>query len=596
MVIKGDPSHQIRARAGGEPVSLRHIFDLAPAPGLDSGSGGAPMRNCFSLLLVILFCTPSFLAADEGHAQQEMTEAQLGTVHFPSSCSAAVQKKVERGVAMLHSFWYEEAEKQFQQIERDDRQCAIARWGVAMSLWHQLWNRPAMAVLERGGAELKQARALQATAQEKDYIAALRAFYAHPKKPYQKRVSAYSKAMEKVARRNPDDHEASAFYALSLLAAEPDHDQSQEYRKRAAVVLEKLFAEEPNHPGVAHYLIHTYDKPEMAQQGLPAARKYAQLAPSAPHALHMPAHIFARLGLWQDDIDSNVASVAATRKQAAMHMGGEGHQFHALDFLVYAYLQTGREADAQKIIDEVKAMPPMHDMYGMGFDPRMFALSAFPAAYALELHHWNDAARLVPVSGASDADQSITFEARAIGSARSGNAEQVKKEIAQLEDVQRKLEPQKKKDQGQYQAVSDALTVARAWLAHAEGKPDEAVRVLRTIADKEGGEAEASQGIPAHEMLGDMLLERNRPQEALAEYEAALKNDPGRFNSLYGAAHAAEMAGKNGQARDYYAQLVKNCNAATSQRTELKHARAQMDRLARVSGSVGSSAPSISPH
>ena len=562
-------------------------FDLQPSPGLDSELGGASMKTCL-FLLAILFLTPAVLADDEGHHHEEMTEAQLGTVHFPSSCAAAVQKPVERGVAMLHSFWYEEAEKEFVQIEKDDPRCAIARWGVAMSLWHQLWNHPDTAVLERGGAELKTARSLHsgthaATSRERDYISALSVFYAHPGRPYQKRVAGYSKAMEKVSQRNPDDHEASAFYALSLLAAEPDHDKTNANRLKAAAVLEKLFAEEPNHPGVAHYLIHTYDRPDMAKQGLSAARKYAQLAPAAPHALHMPAHIFARLGLWQDDIDSNVASVAATRKEAAMHLGGEGHQFHALDFLVYAYLQTGCEEDAQKIIDEIRAMPPMHDMYGMGFDPRLFALSAFPASYALELHHWSEAAQLAPVDGASDFDHSVTFTARAIGAARSGNVEQAHKEVAQLEVIQKKLEPQKKKDQGEYEGVTDELTVARAWLAHAEGKHDEAVSLLRTIADKEEGEAEASQGVPAHEMLGDMLLEANRPDEALVEYEASLKNNPGRFDSLYGAARAAAAVRKNDKARDYYSQLVVNCKGSQSERAELKYAREEMDKLARIS-------------
>jgi len=542
------------------------------------------MKTCI-FLLAILFLTPAVLADDEDHHHEEMTEAQLGTVHFPSSCAATVQKPVERGVAMLHSFWYEEAEKEFVQIEKDDPKCAIAHWGVALSLWHQLWNRPDMAVLERGGTELKQARSLHAaTSRERDYISALTAFYAHPGRPYQKRVTAYSKAMEKVSQRNPDDHEAAAFYALSLLAAEPDHDKTKATRLKAAAVLEKLFAEEPNHPGVAHYLIHTYDRTDMAKLGLPAARKYAQLAPAAPHALHMPAHIFARLGLWQDDIDSNVASVAATRKEAAMHMGGEGHQFHALDFLVYAYLQTGREEDARKIIDDVRAMPPMHDMYGMGFDPTKFARSVFPASYALELHHWSEAADLAVVSGASDSDQSVTYTARAIGAARSGNAEQARKEVAQLEAIQKKLEPNKKKDEGEYEGVTDELTVARAWLAFADGKHDEAVASLRTIADKEKGEAEASQGVPVREMLGDTLLEANRPEEALAEYEASLKNDPGRFDSLYGAARAAEASHKNDKARDYYSQLVTNCKGSQSERAELKYAREQMDKAARVTG------------
>jgi 1,2-phenylacetyl-CoA epoxidase PaaB subunit len=535
------------------------------------------MKKFVWFLVLVLSSSICAFAQDDEHHHEEMTEAQVGTVHFPSSCAASAQKPIERGVAMLHSFWYEEAEKEFVQIEQVDPQCAIARWGVAMSLWHQLWNRPDIAVLDRGGSELKKARALHAaTSRERDYIDALSVVYSHPTRPYQKRVTAYSKAMEKVAQRNPDDQEAAAFYALSLLASEPHNDKDNTNRKKAAAVLEKLFAENPNHPGVAHYLIHTYDKPEMAQLGLPAARKYALLAPAAPHALHMPAHIFARLGLWQDDIDSNVASIAATQKEAAEHMGGEGHQFHAMDFLVYAYLQTGREEDAQKIIDEVRAMPPMHDMYGMGFDPRLFGLSAFPASYALELHHWSEAAQLAVVEGATDSMHSITYCARAIGAARSGNLDQTGKEVAELEAIQRKLEAKKKNEQGDYEAVTDELTIAKAWLAHAERRPDEALKMLRSIADKEEGEAEASQGIPSHEMLGDMLLDQNKAEDALAEYQASLKNDSGRFDSLYGAARAAEVAGKHEKANEYYSALVKNCQGSKSERSELQHAREQM--------------------
>ena len=536
--------------------------------------------------LCLLLCFSPLALADEGHHHEDLIEAQLGTVHFPSSCSTAVQKPIERGVAMLHSFWYEEAEKEFEQIERDDPQCAMAHWGVAMSLWHQLWNHPELAVLQRGGEQLKQAEHIQATPREKDYIQALEAFYEHPKRPYQKRAAAYSDAMQKVMQRNLEDHEAAAFYALSLLAAEPDHETSNEYRKKAANVLEKLFAEEPNHPGVAHYLIHTYDKPDMAQQGLPAARRYAQIAPAAPHALHMPSHIFARLGLWQDDIDSNVRSIEATQKEAAMHMGGEGHQFHAMDFLVYAYLQTGREEEAQKIIEEVKAMPVMHDMYGMGFDPHVTALGAFQASYVLELHHWTEAAQLSPVEGAPDWNRSITYLARAIGTARSGSIEQARKEVAELEGIQKKLEPGRKKDQGGYDGVTDDLAVAKAWLAHAEGRHDDAVALLRPLAGKQHGEAEASQGIPVHEMLGDMLLESKHSAEALVEYEATLKSDPGRFNALYGAAQAAEQLGKSDKAREYYSQLLKNCDGSKSDRAELKHAREQMEMRAKTNAAV----------
>lgn len=540
--------------------------------------------------LAFTLCVSSLaIADDEGeghHHHEEMTEVQVGTVHFPTSCAPAVQKSIERGVAMLHSFWYEEAEKQFVQVEKDDPNCAIARWGVAMSHWHQLWNRPDQTALMQGESELKKAKSLHSTARERDYINALSVFYSHTNQPHPKRALAYSQAMEKVSRRNPDDHEAAAFYALSLLAAEPDHDKTNAYRLKAAAVLEKLFAEEPDHPGVAHYLIHTYDKPDMAEKGLPAARKYARLAPAAPHALHMPAHIFARLGLWQDDIDSNVASIAATQKEAAMHMGGEGHQFHAMDFLVYAYLQTGREQDAQKIIDEVRAMPPMKDMYGMGFDPRFFALSAYPASYALELHDWNAAAQLTPVEGAGDFVQSITYTARAVGAGHAGNVEQVKKEIARLEEIQTKLDPKKKNDEGEYEGVSDELVVARGWLEFAQGNVDDAVKLLRTVADKEQGEAEASQGIPTHEMIADMLLQAKRPEQALAEYEITLKTNPGRFNALYGAATASAALGKNDKAHDYYAQLVKNCADSKSDRAELKHAREEADRLARAAATL----------
>jgi len=261
-------------------------------------------------------------------------------------------------------------------------------------------------------------------------------------------------------------------------------------------------------------------------------------------------------------------------------MGGEGHQFHAMDFLVYAYLQTGREADAQKIIEEVRAMPPMPDMYGMGYDPRMFALSALPASYALELHRWSDAEQLEVVSGAEDSDQAVTLTARAIGAARGGNLDDARRNIARLEDIQKKLAAEKKKHEGEYRGVSDELTIAEAWLAHAEGKPEEALGMLRPLADEEEGEAESSEGIPIHEMMGDMLLEAKRPAEALGEYQATLKTNPGRFNSLYGGAQAAQAAGNHEKAKEYYSQLLKNCEGSPSERAELKLAREEMGKLA----------------
>ncbi len=342
--------------------------------------------------------------------------------------------------------------------------------------------------------------------------------------------------------------------------------------KKAAAVLEKLFATEPDHPGVAHYLIHAYDKPQLAQLGLPAARRYAQIAPMAPHALHMPSHIFARVGLWPDDISSNLASIAATRKTAAMHMGGEGHQFHAMDFLFYAYLQSGRDADAKALLEEVRAMPDMvHDMYGMGFNPRVATLVHFSALYPLEMRHWQDAAGLAPVEGATPSEDSETYWARAIGAAHLGNAEQVRSDAGHIDAIHKKLLADKKRDFAD--AVDHDHEQALAWLKVAEGKYDDAVSALRPMADKEESLGDEPQGIPAREMLAEVLLMAKRPEQALAEYEADLKFNPNRFNGLYGAAQAAEMAGKQEKASQYYAELVKVCSGSSSDRPELMRAK-----------------------
>jgi tetratricopeptide (TPR) repeat protein len=529
-------------------------------------------RAALVFAVVILF---SFGAlADEGHHHEDLTTDQLGMVHFPVSCAATTQKPFERGVALLHSFWYEEAEKEFEQIAMDDPQCAMAHWGIAMSIWHQLWNQPDAATIKRGHAEVKSARSLHPkTDRERSYITAMGEFYRGKKRGYQDRTDAYCHAMATTYQDYPKDLEAAAFYALSLLASEPDNDTTFANRKQAAAVLEKLFAVEPDHPGGAHYLIHSYDKPQLAQLGLPAARRYAQIAPAAPHALHMPSHIFARLGLWQDDINSNLASIAATRKTAAMHMGGEGHQFHAMDFLVYAYLQSGREAAAQEVIDEVKAMPAKKDdMYGMDFDPRTDALVTFTARYALEMHRWNDAASLALVPGAENGDNSITYWARAIGAARSGNLADARKDLAEIETIHASLLKKKRKNFAE--AVEQDRREAAAWVAHAEGNNDEAIKTLRAIAEKEEAEGDEPLAIPAREMLADMMLEMNRPEQAFAEYEADLKFNPNRFNGLYGAARAAELAGKSDKSNQYYARLVKVCEGSNSDRPELSRAKA----------------------
>jgi len=522
----------------------------------------------FVLLLALISLLSLFVRAEEGEHHEDLTSEQLGMVHFSTSCAAPAPESFTRGVALLHSFWYEEAEKSFQETATADPRCAMAHWGVAMSLWHQLWNQPDQATIKRGEAEIKQAKSLHAKSnRERDYIAAAGAFYGGSgKRSFETRAAAYSRAMERVCRRYPQDHEAAAFYALSLIRSD---------RKKAASILETLFAAEPNHPGVAHYLIHTFDAPDMAQLGLPAARHYAQIAPMAPHAVHMPSHIFARLGLWQEDINSNLASIAATEKAESMHMSGEGHQFHAMDFLVYAYLQSGREAAAQQLIEKIKTMPAMKDMYGMGFDPAISASAAFEASYALEMHHWADAANLVPVAGAELTDNSITHWARAIGAARAHDPAAARAEVEEIETIRTKLLKQKK-PQFMVDAVDRDRQIALAWTEYAEGKNEDAIKLMRTQADKDTGAFEASDEIPAREMLADMLLETNRPDEALTEYRADLKANPGRFDGLFGAARAAEMASKHDQAKTYYVQLVQQCDGSVSDRPELTRAKAAL--------------------
>ena len=482
-----------------------------------------------------------------------------------------------KGVALLHSFWYEEAEKSFVEVEQQDPKCVMSSWGQAMSLWHQLWDHPNEATIQRAETILNKAAATTApTDRERGYIDAITVFYSNSgKMDHAARALAYSAAMEKLYEKYPDDHEAAAFYALSLLASEPEHDTTFANRKKAGPILEKLFAIEPNHPGIAHYLIHTYDKAQLAQMGLPAARRYAQIAPVAPHALHMPSHIFARLGMWQEDISSNVASITATRHSAEMHMGGAGHQFHAMDFLIYAYLQSGREADALKVINEVRAMPPMGEMYGMGSDIRTWALTVFEARYALELRHWSEAASLSPVSGAGPGDLAVTYWARAIGAARSGNVKQARADVKHIVAAHKAVLA--KKDRDLIESTENAEKEAIAWLNFAEGKRDAALASMRDQAEKEestGGEAD--RGIPAREMLADMMLEMRRGGPALAEYKASMKFSPNRFNSLYGAARAAEMAGLSSEAGEYYAQLVKACEGSGSARPELAKARQEV--------------------
>jgi hypothetical protein len=399
---------------------------------------------------------------------------------------------------------------------------------------------PSLPYVSKAGTKSGRLGLFTLRPRERQYISAVAALYVKPGKKDEKRWDKYLQQMEQLHRDYPSDHEATAFYDFALIGADRDDDSTHAKRRQAVGLLEPLFAVEPNHPGIAHYLIHAYDKPDLADFGSPAARLYAQIAPGAPHALHMPSHIFAQLGLWDEDIQSNLASVAASRNALVTHMGDEGHQFHAMEFLMYAYLQCGREAAAQQLIEEVKSLPEMKSMYGVDANPQVFALLSYSATYVLELHQWDKAADLPLTPGTEFGDNSITYLVRAIGAARSGHAEQAHQNVAEIESIYNQVVA-KKLPFADW--VDRERKEAEAWADHAEGKNDEAIRLLRPIADKEKtGVFGATGDLPAREMLADMLLEMNRPEQALVEYEAELKLSSNRFNSLYGAGLASESS------------------------------------------------------
>lgn len=532
----------------------------------------------FAIALALLMMFFSAAIADEGHHHEELTEQQLGTVHFPVSCAPAVQKSFQRGVALLHSFAFESAEAVFREVLRDDSHCAMAHWGIARSFWR--WSEPDATIRNQGWNEVTLAKSLHpSTKREKEYIAAVAALYKNPKKADAHRWDRYLAQMQQLHKDYPEDHEATAFYAYALVAADSDDDPQHAQRKQAAALLEPLFAAEPNHPGVAHYLIHAYDKADLARLGLPAARKYAQIASAAPHALHMPSHIFAQLGLWQEDIASNLASAAASRNTSSTHMGDEGHQYHAMEFLMYAYLQSGREAEARKLIDGVRALPKMKSMYGIEADPQIDALLAYSAAYVLELHQWEQAEVLPLTTGTKFGDDINTYAVRAIAAARLGHLDQAHQAMAEIESIHKQL-IDRKLQVGEW--MDQEQKEAQAWIDHAEGKDDQALDLLRGLAEKETTGVFAADGeLPAREMLADMLLELKRLQQALVEYEGELKINPGRFNSLYGAGKAAELADLPDKARTYYEQLVNECATGNSDRPELAHARSFLSVIAK---------------
>jgi tetratricopeptide (TPR) repeat protein len=528
------------------------------------------MKNSRAILviLVLALSSPCF-AQNEAH-RHDVGE-KLGSVSFPTSCAQATHAQFERGVALLHSFEYEQASKQFQEIEKKDSHCAMAYWGQAMSLYHQLWERPSRDNLKLGAELLAKARALNpATEREGDYIQALTIFFTDTDKlDHGQRAAAYAKGMQGVYQRHPQDREASVFYALSLLASDPDSDPDLSNAKAAVAILNKLFEEEPNHPGIAHYIIHSCDNPAMASLALPAARKYASIAPASPHAVHMPSHIFARLGLWQDDINSNLAAIKEADKMAAAHLHTLHHKVHSMDFLEYAYLQIGDDAGAKAQIDalasfrEADADPEFKDYFEA-------QLVRGPATYAIERRQWKDALNLQPLADAPPYVQLIAYWGRAVAAGHLHDRAAAQDALKHYDEL---LEATRK---GNKPYIADDLKehdVVKGWAKYASGETEEAVRLLRSVAETQDKLGKRETELPAREMLADMLLDMKHPQEALAEYETSLRTDPNRFNGLYGAAQAANLTQQKEKAAGYYAQLLKNCDGARSDRPELTQAK-----------------------
>jgi hypothetical protein len=511
---------------------------------------------------------------------------KLGAVDFKTSCSAPAHAQVNRAVALLHSFSLDAAVKGFTEAGQTDPSCGIAHWGAAMAwMGNPLAAPPNARGLKEGGAAVERAKTAGAkTQRERDYIAAVELVYKDAEKvPHKTRVTAYDKAMEQLSARYPDDREAAIFYALALNMTLDPNDKTYANQLKAAGILEKAFAEQPNHPGVAHYLIHSYDFPPIAQKGLLAAKLYAAIAPSAPHALHMPSHIFTRVGAWQESIDTNRASARAAQDALKQDTTGlrsyEG--LHAYDYMMYGYMQLGRDREARALMDDVLSTTKLNVDHFAG----AFALAAIPARYTLERRQWADAAKLgvIPKDLAWDKfpqAESIIWFARGLGAARSGDVAQAKKDLERITALRDTL-VQAKNAYWAEQSEIQRLAVA-AWIAKTEGKKEEGLALMRQSADREDGTEKhpVTPGalFPAREMLGDMLLELGQPAAALAEIERSQKNDPNRFLGLWSAGRASELAGNHTKARQYYGQLLDLAKAADGERTEIKEARAFLGR------------------
>jgi predicted Zn-dependent protease len=474
----------------------------------------------------------SVVAQEHEHPVPE----KLGTVNFPISCSASVQKQFERAVALLHSFAYSAAEKAFRDVATADPKCAMAHWGIAMTYFHPLWPPPLPEeTAVRGREEIERARQLGGSDREREFIEALSFIYENADTvSFQKRLDRYVAAMEKLAARYPNEAECQIFYALALIAAAPPSDSAHAKQKGAVAILEPLFKKYPQHPGIPHYLIHAYDNVEMASHGVEAARIYAQIAPSAPHALHMPSHIYTRLGMWKESIASNMAA-----RKAAHEQGDVGEELHAMDYLIYANLQLGHDQDGAQVLDDLRKMKDLSPKYFKV----AYAASAMPARYAIERRKWNEAAELAPMPDAIPQAGAITAWSRAVGFARGKQVGPARAEIAKLTSAYEQMRAAG--DEYWATQIHVQLNSALAWINYAEGKKDEALKLIRDAADEEDAveKLPVTPGaiVPAREQLGDLLLETGNAKEALKEFQKVLSITPKRRGALLGAERAAKL-------------------------------------------------------
>jgi hypothetical protein len=500
-------------------------------------------------------------------------DTTLGKVNFETSCSPEAQKLFNQGMLYQHSFWYRASQRTFEDALKADPECGIAYWGIALSL---LWNphvAPPSKNLADGAAAIAKGKSLSArTARERDYLDALGVMYADfDKVDHRTRIVAYAKAMEQLAQRYPNDDEAQIHYALALNTSASPADKTYASQLKGAAILEPIAQRQPDHPGVAHYLIHLYDYPPIAEKGLDAARRYAKIAPAAPHALHMPSHIFTRVGYWSESIASNAEAARVAKESKDFH-----DQLHAMDYQVYAYLQLGQDQKAKAVMDEATSVAGFTETFLAG----PYALAISPARYAVERGDWKAASELAVRPSPLPQVQAISYFARALGAARSGNPDAAKADIAKLAELRDKLRDAK--DAYWSEQVDIQRQVASAWVLYAEGKRDDALNAMSAAADAEDKTEKhpVTPGVPkpARELYGVMLLESGKPAEALAAFEATLNKEPNRLGATVGAAKAAEKAGDNAKAQEYYKKVVAIAGDADTSRTEVSDARAFLTR------------------